>query len=320
VRRSWMAGGALVVASTAAAQQRPAADPDTIMVCVPSIPATSPLDTVTVSVYPYDSTARYAWTPTGGRLVGAGASRGWVLRDAGLGVYQTVIIMTGRDGQERRCTVQVKVVPPSGTMGGLPARSFLQSNASERAGYGLYSYLLLGAKPDGAAQGRYRSAVAEFVRLLPAIGQYSADINPLAVNINYLPVSRIPTSDSADRVLEQYDYARAQVLLRVLPGPHFGGPYLVSVRTPLSSQTTAPKAYIAQDLSTVPDTLVGVWVREFLSQATQERLDSGFSLRGLALRLRTLIGVVALGLPDVVHSMAEWKTMWSGWVATEDAK
>jgi len=320
VRPSWMAAGALVVVSAAAAQQPPAADPDTIMVCVPSIPATSPLDTVTVSVYPYDSTARYAWTPTGGRLVGTGASRGWVLRDAGLGVYRTVITMTGRGGQERRCTVQVKVVPPSGTMAGLPARSFLQSNASERPGYGLYSYLLLGAKPDEATLGRYRSAVAEFVRLLPAIGQYAADINPAAVNINYLPVSQIPTSDAADRVLEQYDYARAQVLLGVLPGAHFRGPYLVSVRTPLSSQATVPNAYVAQDLSTVPDALVGVWVREFLGQATQERLDAGFSPRGLALRLRTLIGVVAMGLPDIVHSMAEWKTMWSGWVATSDAQ
>lgn len=320
MRRSWMAAGALVAANAAAAQQRPAAEPDTIMVCVPSKPATSPLDTVTVSVYPYDSTARYAWTTTGGRLVGTGASRSWLLRDAGLGVYRTVITTTGRDGHERRCTVQVKVVPPSGTMSGLPARSFLQSNASERAGYGLYSYLLFGAKPDEALQKRYRSAVAEYLRLLPSIGQYAADINPLAVNINYLPVSRIPTSDSADTVLAHYDYARAQVLLAALPGGHLRGPYLVSVRTPLSSQTTAPKAYVAQDLSTVPDTLVGVWVREFLSQATQERLDSGFSARGLALRLRTLIGVVALGLPDIVHSMGEWKTMWSGWVTANDAQ
>src|SRR5262249_58086252 len=124
-----------------------------------------------------------------GHLRARRASRGWVLRDAGLGVYQTVITMTRRDGQERRCTVQVKVVPPSGTMGGLPARSFLHSNASERAGYGLYRYLLLGARPDEATLGRYRSAVAKFVRLLPAIGQYAADIKPQTININYLPVS-----------------------------------------------------------------------------------------------------------------------------------
>jgi hypothetical protein len=309
---------ALAAGGTASAQQPRTADADTVVVCIPSVPATSPLDTVWLKVYPYDSTARYTWTPSGGRLVGTGAGRGWVLREAGLGVYQTVITVATRDGREQRCTVQVKVVPPSGTMAGLPARSFLLSNAPERTGYGLYSYLLLGAPPDAATLPRYRRAVGEFVRLLPAIGQYAADISPRTVNINYLPVRQVPDSDAADSILRHYDYARAQLLLGALPSAHFGGPYLVSVRAPLSLQSGAPDGYVAQDLSAVPDTLVGIWVREFLSQATQERLDGGFSMRGLALRLRTLIGVVAMGLPDVVHSMDDWKTMWTGWVSTKD--
>jgi hypothetical protein len=306
---------ALGVCGMASAQQVPTADADTVVVCLPSVPATSPLDTVWLRVYPYDSTAQYTWTASGGRLVGNGAARAWVLRDAGLGVYRTEITIA-RHGREQHCTMQVKVVPPSGTMAGLPARSFLLSNAPERAGYGLYSYLLLGAQPDAAALPRYRRAVGEFVRLLPAIGQYGADISPQSVNINYLPVSQVPDSDAADSILRRYDYARAQVLLHSLPGAHLGGPYLVSVRTPLSVRS--PDEYVAQDLSSVPDTLVGIWVREFLSQATQERLDGGFSMRGLALRLRTLIGVVAMGLPNVVHSMDEWKTMWAGLVTTKD--
>ena len=242
-----------------------------------------------------------------------------MLREVGLGRYQTVITVSTRDGQERRCTVQVRVVPPSGTMAGLPARSFLPSGTPERKGYGLYSYLLLGAPPGPSARARYRRAVSEFVRLLPAIGQYAADIDPRMVNLNYLPVSQVPRSDDADSILGRYDYARAQQLLRALPGARFGGPYLVSVRTPLSGQAQPPDEYVAQDLSTVPDTLVGVWVKEFLTEATQERLGSGFSMRGLALRLRTLIGVVALGLPDVVQSMQEWKSLWAGWVSSKDA-
>jgi hypothetical protein len=313
----WWIGVVALVGGAASAQQRPAGDSDTIVVCTPSVPAMSPLDTVTLRVYPYDSTATYTWTPSAGRLVGTGPSRGWILREAGLGRYQTVIAVTSRDGRKHRCTVQVRVVPPSGTLAGLPARSFLPRGTPEREGCGLYSYLLLGAQPGTAARARYLRAVTEFVRLLPAIGQYAADIDPGTVNINYLPVSEVPRSDDADSILARYDYARAQVLLRALPGGHFGGPYLVSVRTPLSRQSGSLKEYVTQDLSSIPDTLVGVWVREFLSEATQERLGSGFSMRGLALRLRTLIGVVALGLPDVVKSMEGWKTTWAGLVSTK---
>lgn len=251
-------------------------------------------------------------------MVGTGPGPKWVLREAGLGLYEATVVARWPGGRQRRCTLHVRVVPPGGTMsGGLPARSFLVRRAPERQGYGLYSYLLLGSAPNAATLPRYRRAVEEFVRLVPALTAYADVSDRRDLNIDYLPVDTLPPSDGTDAVLAHYDYARAQVLLAVLPGSHLRGPYLVSARQPLSG-ASRPSRYMVQDLSAVPDTLVGVWVREFLGQATQEKVDANHSLRGFALRLRTLIGAVALGLPEVTQSMNEWKDTWAKLVSTKD--
>jgi hypothetical protein len=203
----------------------------------------------------------------------------------------------------------------------LRARALLTAEQTEQAGYAVYSYLLLGSRPDSASYERYRLAVAEFVRLTEDIDAFHAaqQQEKGAFNMNYLPVTRTPLPPHADSVLKYYDYARAQRLMRSLPVAPAGGPYLVSVPgASLSRLDSLPAFSILQDLSTVPDPVVTPWVRHFMNLATQQRFDGGAGMQSFVLRLRTAIGVAALGLAEVTESLAKWKETWERLVTVSD--
>ena len=301
---------ALVVPGASLAQAE-----DSSLVCVASRPSASPLDTVELRVLA-DTAApalRYRWTATGGQIVAGDSAARWVLQSAGLGVYTATAELAGA-APAARCSVRIVVVPPRGHMGGtLRARAYLASDQREETGYAVYSYLLLGARPDSASAGRFRRAITEFVRLSEDIDAFHAAQRQErgTFNMNYLPVTRAIREPHPDSVLKYYDYATAQVLLRKLPGRTASGPYLVSVpRTPLSRLDSLPARSIVQDLSTVPDAVVAPWVRRFLDLATQERFDGGGSMQRFVLSLRTGIGVAALGLSEVTDSLVKWRDTW----------
>jgi hypothetical protein len=284
-------------------------------VCVASRPSASPLDTVEVRVLADTGTParRYRWTATGGRIVAGDSVARWSLESAGLGVSTATAELPG-SAPVARCAVRIVVVPPRGHMGGtLRARAYLAPDEREETGYAVYSYLLLGARPDSASIGRFRRAITEFVRLSEDIDAFHAAQRQerRTFNMNYLPVTRAVREPHPDSVLKYYDYAAAQVLLRKLPGRTASGPYLVSVpRTPLSRLDSLPARSIVQDLSTVPDAVVAPWVRRFLDLATQERFDDGSSMQRFVLSLRTAIGVAALGLSEVTDSLVKWRDTW----------
>ena len=125
------------------------------------------------------------------------------------------------------------------------------------------------------------------------------------VCIEYFTVGHPPVS--AQWLLDNYDYAHARFLLHALPGDLTRGPYLVSSLQPLDKSTTGP--YLVQNLSSVPPHLVSLWTFEFLNQAAQEHFWEPSTGRMLVLRLRTAIGIMAEGAPDVRKSLNEWITL-----------
>ena len=110
---------------------------------------------------------------------------------------------------------------------------------------------------------------------------------------------------SAEWLLQHYDYARARVFLRLLPGNLRGGPYIVSTLKPLGLGGDLPDRYLVQDLSSVPPHLVGSWIREFMNQAAQERFWEPKTAAQLTLKLRMTIGILAEGVPEVYASLQQ---------------
>ncbi len=244
----------------------------------------------------------------------------WILADAGVGRFTAEASVMRGQRLVGRCSAEVALTPPRSDMGSLlPAGVFLVSGASEEPGYGAYTYLLLGAPaPDAPRKARHRAAIARYLQVAQDIALYDARLPRARLNVNYLPVDTplkwSRDASLADSVLAHYQYATSQTLLASLDGTHLGGPYLVTVPAPLSTNTPVKGRIIFHDLSRITsEALVPVWVDAFLAQSTQQRWSDANAWSQFPLRLRTAIGSVALGIPSVKAAMKDWAGWLESW-------
>ncbi len=256
---------------------------------------------------------RYTWTATAGRIEGRGAEARWSLADLRPGTFAATV--TAGDGASTSSECLVRVTVRRDVQGrGLSretGRAFLSSGQSEAAGYGLYSYLLLGAPPSESSRERYLKAIDAYLVLVPDVMGLEEYVPRRELNIFYLPVrGEAATPVSGPWALDNYDYARARSLLRALPGSNRDGPYILAALRPLGGApagvTSGP--YLFQDLSSVPPHLAASWVREFLNQAAQERFWEEKTAVQLAQRMRATVGIMGAGLPEVRKALDGWIT------------
>jgi hypothetical protein len=262
-------------------------------------------------------TPRYAWTVSTGSIQGSGLEVQWNLAGGSSGFNKATVTVVTADAKSADCSVQVIATEPE--RGERPmeretTRAFLPKGQKEEAGYGLYSYLLLGSAPTDASRVRCLSAIEAYLTLMLPLDDLQDIVAHNKLNITYLPVrTSPPPHPSPQWLLDNYDFARARVLLDLLPGLHRQGPYLVSTLFPLSSSDPLSSRYLFQDLSTIPTDpkdLVSWWILEFQNQAAQERFWEPRTVESLALRIRTTISVLATGLPEVQKQVATW-IAWS---------
>lgn len=315
--------GAPARAAVATSVARPsAARRDTIVACAPSRPAIAPGDTVTLRVFadpPFDTSDVTTWRVSAGHTVRAGRDVRWILSDAGIGRHTADARVVRRGTLVGICSVTVVLTPPGDAMASLPSAGvFLVNGTREKEGYGAYSYLLFGAPPSPARRARYRAAVARFLAVAQDIASYDAQLPRARLSVNYLPLDKAMrwgrgASDPAfaDSVLAHYQYATAQTLLGWFDGAHLDGPYLVTVPVPLSTTKPVSGKVIFHDLSRVTsDQLVPAWVDEFLAQSKQQQWSDPSAWTRFPLLVRTAIGSVAMGIPQVKSAMKDW----SGWL------
>ncbi|HZT32046.1 MAG TPA: carboxypeptidase-like regulatory domain-containing protein [Bryobacteraceae bacterium] len=211
--------------------------------------------------------------------------------------------------------------PPVGAGPGgearLTGRAFLLQAKPETPGYGLYSYILLGAGPSEATRARYLATFQACLEVISDVRDFEAANIPRArLNITYLPVKQSPPQSvpAAAWVLGHYDLARSEGLLLNVPGgPHNAGPYIVSTLGPLSS--ARPDKYLYQDLSAVPEALIPAWIQQFLAQAGQAQYWQPRALSQMVLTLRTKIEVAGLALPNVVKSSQDFRSLLATWIS-----
>jgi hypothetical protein len=202
-------------------------------------------------------------------------------------------------------------------------RAFLPGKRSEACGYGLYSYLLLGSPPTDLNRERYLKTIAAFLRFVPDIRDLEATEIPIrSLNIAYLPMldqsEQSPIDPAvletkgdspkieelAQWVLLNYNYPRARAFLNAVPGgPHSSGPYFVSTVKPLTGIESISEQYLYQDLSSVPAGIIDPWVREFITQAGQERFWESRNVAQFALKLRKNLG-------EFVQASSEARRAW----------
>lgn len=196
--------------------------------------------------------------------------------------------------------------------------SFLEKNAKEAEGYGLYSYLLFGSRPTSEKiRERYVKAVEAFLTFESVKSLEDQGIPRKKLNISYIPIAAplpaaIAQKDMAPWIVDNYNYAKAQSLLALFRGNHFAGPYIISTLDPLGILDTEPERYLYQNLSTVPPHVISLWVSEFRSQAAQERFWEENSMKQFALGLRTKLAIAADGMEEIRTTMPDIASVFNG--------
>jgi len=247
----------------------------------------------------------YRWSATGGALVPPDAvTTTWISGRAAAGHYRLAVRVSGGGGQAGACAVDVLVADnvrsapaAADSLGSEAMRDLLVRGSDERAGYGLYSYILLGARPDDGNRALYQAVLEAYLRLDDTDLRMYFPIRQL--NATFVPVDTAPTAaPDTTWVLDHYDYARARSLLVRLNIREGDGPFIISALRPIAA-SDGPGLYLRQDLSLVPVSIVPEWMRLFRSQTTQQRVVQQRALGSLALQLHTMLAVAATGLPMV---------------------
>ncbi|MBW0001166.1 MAG: hypothetical protein JO015_18900 [Verrucomicrobia bacterium] len=186
-------------------------------------------------------------------------------------------------------------------------RALLLKDRPESKGFGLYSYMLLGAPPNDSNHERYKKFVQAYLDRLIKFEELQSYFLPSQLNVTYLPVDKEPPETfTSDWVLDHFDYARARFLLAAVPGIHGDGPFIISSYHPLQGPDSLTKPYLFEDLSSAPPEVVEFWVQQFKSQTAQERSWDKETVSRVALRLRTVIAIFAKGLPDVQRAVFQY--------------
>lgn len=136
------------------------------------------------------------------------------------------------------------------------------------------------------------------------------------LNATYVPVKTMPDADpDTDQILSQYDYNRADQLLKRLKIRGTGGPYLVASKRPLDETVAEPRTaastkeqaeatrILVMDGSWAPASTIRFWMDAFINQGSQEHFAQRRALDRFNLSLRTMISVFAEEIPRAAGSI-----------------
>ena len=322
-------GVALAAAGRPAAAQG-AATSGAAASCAPTAIAASRFDSVrvVVAVAPFDSTYVYAWSAPDGAVHGTGPVVTWSLAGAAVGPDSITARVTRGGVPVATCIARLAVVSPIAGDSArgehdLAARALLLRGKDVAPGYARYSYVLFSAKPTAQTRAVYRTMLREYVRHFQPAASYAGahGSDSAAVRLFhgvYVPVTAdVPDTlqdDSlvVERILRQYDYARANTLLGLLPGQHFiGGPYLVTVRAPLM-RPVATGGYLLQNYAGKPEQVVADCVTLFLNDAVQDRARGAWDPQSLGVRLESMFALTAQAVKPVAGGIKYWQDFFKG--------
>jgi len=189
----------------------------------------------------------------------------------------------------------------------LTGREFLVAGEPEVTGYGLYSYILLSAPLNSGNRDRYEAVISAYLSMEKVRRLEEAGAKQKTLNITYLPLRDAPPENpSVIWLLEHYNFARAQVILKTIESVDGDGPYIISYDAQLSGiPIVNSEKLLIQDLSAVPADLVFLWVKEFISQAKKPRYWEARSIHRFMLSLRSNIAVAANAFTAVRSAHAD---------------
>lgn len=189
--------------------------------------------------------------------------------------------------------------------------AILVSGQKEESGYGLYSYALISTPPHTGDLPKYKAYLKALLEL-PTAASYEQYVPRKRINITYLPLKRLlpgwetmSLDEQVDFALNNYDYARAGVMLASLDKRTGPGPVIISLLTALNP-ARHPHPVLTVDLTTAqPDVMVS-FVSYFKNQAAKDRFWEESALSHFSVELRNGLAIAATGLGMSKDAVSMW--------------
>ncbi len=184
---------------------------------------------------------------------------------------------------------------------------------TEEPGYGLYSYALLTHKPNDAERPKYQAFFRALLALPTAKDvEQHGHVDRKRINVTYLLLntaapkwSGMSVDQQVEYVIDNYDAARATVMLASLQQKTGPGPVIVSTLVPLNP-SQHPHPVLVQDMSSALPQLMNTYVSGFVQQAAVDRFYDDHTLAHFAVVLRNLLEVSATGLGLSADAVQKW--------------
>ncbi|MDR4464584.1 MAG: hypothetical protein MRJ66_10005 [Nitrospira sp.] len=169
----------------------------------------------------------------------------------------------------------------------MTGRALLVGDQPEAPGYGLYSYVLFESEPTAETKPIYLAVISACLEEIQDLGELDKTYRPKTLNAMWIPVKSLPVRVSdheglqskAEKILDLYNYARAQAILdQLYKARNNGGPYLASSLSPVSSSSKT-SSVLFQDLSVVRQVsnqgdqtnMAYEWVLDFVGRVSNPR-------------------------------------------------
>jgi hypothetical protein len=304
-----LVSAAMTVVHSASAQSPIASPRPSGVACSVDYPEISTNTSVHLFAYvdPPNNAADIVWNVTGGTLKPSLEGMTWDFHGVSPGLYRAEAKIHSKSAEQAVCVLEVVALELVRSSELVSGHAFLVPGVSEPGGYSLYSYLLLGSRPDKSTQGKYLRTIEALLQYVYAANDLENYFQRSELNLTAIPViGKPPANVTANWVLANYDFVRARALLARLTGTKTDGPYIVSTTEPL---TKSVSPYLFEDLSVVPDEppqLLSWWIREFVNQSAQRTAWDGAKLELFALRIRTTIAILAKAAPAIHNGVSKW--------------
>ena len=168
----------------------------------------------------------------------------------------------------------------------VPNSHFLIKDEPEKFGFGLYSYLLLNPNQNDSLKSEilietFLSKRTELVE----ISKFRVDSD---INIIYLPLKNDLPNDfdqfsnekQVHWVMKNYNFERAETLIKKFQFEHASGPYVISFPQPVSVKNDAIRNnFLVQDFTKVPPSAAAIWLDEFMKQSYQNDFRNSAGLK-----------------------------------------
>ena len=276
--------------------------------CTSSKPTVTPGEAIGVNAWSLADGANYRWSADGGVIHGQGTEALWDFTDTLPGSRLARVEVMRGGSLIGTCSVRVFVREETGVRG-LKSRRFLDEPNRQSRGegevFGLYSYLLLRPAREGSATADLNRSVLEtWHQLVLTATELERSRDRRELNAVLVPVDELaPEKPDVNWIVQHYDYRRAGDLLTEVRRASTKevarcerGPCLVSSAQPLNATRRGTRLLVF-DISWAPVSTAPYWLEAFVHQGEQERFDDARTLPLFALKLRTIISVLADSVP-----------------------